>query len=345
MALWTDVVDPVELTGYARQTLEDYEASKGSLARFLPNKTIDDIVARFQRGRGGLTEVAEYRAYDAETSVGDVEGGERVTLELPPLGRKLRNSEYDRIRARGNVTDESVRPTIEKYAGQVARAVSDRIEFERGRVIDTAKVDISENGFIAKADFERRADFSVTAANLWSAADADPLRDIETWRAAYVEENGEEPGTILTSTKVLNAALKSAAVRALVAGSGPAPTVITRETFNTILASFGLPAFEIFDRRVKRGGANVRVTPDDKVYLLPAATDPNDPEGTDLGASFWGTTAEASEPEYGIPVEERGGLVVGTYKSLDPVGVWVHGAAIGLPVLTNPNLSLAAKVL
>lgn len=345
MALWTDVIEPVELTGYARQTLEDYEASKGSLARWLPNKTVDDTVARFVRGEGGLVEVAEYRSYDAETSIGDTPGGLRSTFELPPLGRKLRNSEYDRLRSRGNVSDESVLPTIEKYAAAVARAVSDRFELERGRVIDTAKASINENGFVSTADYERRADFSVTAANLWSAADADPLRDIEAWRSAYVAENGAEPGTILTSTKVLNAALKSAAVRALVAGGGPAPSVITRATFNTILEAFGLPPFEVFDRRVKVSGANVRVTPEDKVYLLPAATDANNPEGTDLGASFWGTTLEASEPEYGIPVEEQGGLVVGAYKDFDPIGVWVHGAAIGLPVLTNPNLSLAAKVL
>lgn len=345
MALWTDVVEPAELTGYARQTLEDYEAAKGSLSRWLPNRTTSDIVARFERGEGGLTEVAEYRAYDAETSIGDTPGGERVTLELPPLGRKLRNSEYDQLRRNGNVADESVRPTIEKYAAQVARAVSDRFELERGRVIDTAKATINEGGFIATTDFERRPDFSVTAANLWSGPDADPIKDIEAWRAAYVAENGEEPGTLLTSTKVLNAALQSAAVRALVSVGGTTPTVITRAAFNSILEAFGLPAFEIFDRRVKVGGVNTRVTPDDKVYLLPAATDPNNAEGTDLGGSFWGTTLEASEPEYNLPSEEQGGLAVGAYKTHDPIGVWVHGAAIGLPVLTNPNLSLAAKVL
>lgn len=345
MALWTDVVEPAELTGYARQSLEDYEAAKGSLARFLPNRTVPDIVARFTRGEGGLTEVAEYRSYDAEASIGDTPEGERVTLELPPMGRKVRDSEYDALRRNGNATDEAVRPTLEKYAASVARAVSDRFELERGRVIDTAKATINEGGFIATTDFERRPDFSVTAANLWSGPDADPIKDIEAWRAAYVAENGEEPGTLLTSTKVLNAALQSAAVRALVSVGGTVPTVITRAAFNSILESFGLPPIEVFDRRVKVGGANVRVTPEDKVYLLPAATDPNNAEGTDLGGSFWGTTLEGVEPEYDLPSDEQGGLVVGAYKTLDPIGVWVHAAAIGLPVLTNPNLSLAAKVL
>jgi hypothetical protein len=32
MALWTDVIDPATLTGYARASLEDYEARKGTLA-------------------------------------------------------------------------------------------------------------------------------------------------------------------------------------------------------------------------------------------------------------------------------------------------------------------------
>jgi hypothetical protein len=38
MALWTDIIDPETLTGYARASMNAYEARKGTLARWLPNR-------------------------------------------------------------------------------------------------------------------------------------------------------------------------------------------------------------------------------------------------------------------------------------------------------------------
>ena len=54
MALWTDVIDPATLTGYARASLEEYEQRKGSLASFLPNEQVEDINVRLNVGNGGL---------------------------------------------------------------------------------------------------------------------------------------------------------------------------------------------------------------------------------------------------------------------------------------------------
>ena len=66
MALWTDVIDPATLTGYARASLEEYEQRKGSLASFLPNEQVEDINVRLNVGNGGLVESAHFRAFDAE---------------------------------------------------------------------------------------------------------------------------------------------------------------------------------------------------------------------------------------------------------------------------------------
>jgi len=52
--LWTDYITPAELTGYARESLADYEAAKGTLAHWLPNREVADIVARFVAGQTGL---------------------------------------------------------------------------------------------------------------------------------------------------------------------------------------------------------------------------------------------------------------------------------------------------
>ena len=53
MTLWTDLIDPATLTGYARRSLEEYEAEKGSLARWLPNREVADTVVRFVSGQKG----------------------------------------------------------------------------------------------------------------------------------------------------------------------------------------------------------------------------------------------------------------------------------------------------
>ena len=89
MALWTDIIDPATLTGYARASLADYELRKGSLNRWLPNRYVADINARFVKGSTGLVDVAAFRAYDAEPGIGKAPSGQRVTLELPALGQNI----------------------------------------------------------------------------------------------------------------------------------------------------------------------------------------------------------------------------------------------------------------
>lgn len=347
MTMWTDVITPAALTGYARQSLADRERAKGTLAVFLPNRTIPDITARFVAGANGLLDAAEYRAFDAETSIGDRPAGKRVTIDLPPLGRKDLVTEYEQLRARGNVDPEVALRTVTKAAAQTVGAIGDKIELMRGKVIDTGIAAIDENGFTLSADYGRSPSFNVTAPTLWSAGGATPLSFLRTLRDAYLEENGEEPGAILTSRRVLNAAMVSTEFKNLAtnAGSSTPPSLVTQDYVQQVLSAYGLPPITLYERRARVAGVTQRVLPDNKLYMLPAATDPNNADGTDLGATFWGTTLEASQPEYGIAEVDRPGVVVGTIRTLDPVGVWVHGAGIGLPALANANLSLAATVL
>ncbi|EUA67838.1 phage major capsid E family protein [Mycobacteroides abscessus subsp. bolletii 1513] len=241
MTLWTDVITPAALTGYAREALADRERRKGSLAAFLPNRTVPDIVARFVKGDNGLLDAAEYRSYDAEVSIGETPGAERVTIELPPLGRKVRVSEYDQLRLRGNVDSDTVLSTVLKEAKRLAYAISDKLEVMRGKVIDSGKAAINENGFIATADFGRGAAFAVTAATLWSDPASKPLTDLRLWRDAYVEENGDEPGVILTSRRVLNALMLSAEMKALATNSATAPGLVTEDFVQATLSAYGLP--------------------------------------------------------------------------------------------------------
>lgn len=346
MALWTDIVDPATLTGYVRADLADYEANRNTLAAFLPNQTINDIIVRFSSGGAGLSDAAMYRAYDAETRIQSGPPAQRQTLELPPLGSKTRVSEYDRLRSIGADTPEAVLTSIERVAVQRARAVADRLELARGVALTTGTVTINENEFVATADFGRAAGHTVTAGTLWTAGSPTPLSDLAAWTQTYIDANGQAPGALLMSTAAITALQRTADFRtSAVQLGGTLPGLISVDGVNGVLSGFGLPPIVRYDRNVRVNGTTQRVIAANKVILLPSPVSIDDSEGTDLGGTMWGRTLESLEPGYNLTATDQPGIVVGAYKDDDPLSVWVRSAAIGLPVLANPNLSFCATVL
>lgn len=339
MALWTDLITPAELTGFARAAVEDVERQKATLARWLPNYSVPDVVVRTIVAADGNGALAQYRAFDAETPIGSGGSGTRKVFELLPLGLKERVSEYDQLRARGNDAQAMVLGGVEKAATRVANAVVDRLEVARGQAIDTGALTINENGVVQTMTFGRPGGNTVTAATLWSGA-AKPLDDLIAWGDVFAAGNqGNQPGAIVTSKRVVAALQRNADIRGLVATVGGTPGIVSIDALSAVLASYGLPPITIYDRKIR--GNNV--LPDNKVYLLPAAVDPNGQ--SELGATFYGETLEAGEPEYGISGADQPGLVVGAWKTKDPIAVWVHSNAIAMPVLVNPVASMVATVL
>lgn len=327
MALWTDVITPADLTGFSRTVAEAFDA-QGTLATILPNQQVDDVVFSWKVNERS-NDVAQYRSFDAETPIGSSAGLEEITAKLAPVGLKKLFGEYDQLRRRGANSLETVQAAADRLAAEVTKATVERVERLRGEALVTGKLVLAENGVRQSIDFGRRADFTKTAATLWSAADADPIADIEAWRQQYVAENGTEPTDIVVSGRVFAALTKSDAVRGYFGTA--APTLLTRDAVNSIVTSYGLPALSVYDRTV--GGQ--RVIADTQVVMA----------SRDAGATVWGTTVEADDPRYGLQGGDLPGLVVGAYKEDDPNVVWIRANAITLPVLANSNLTLAATVL
>lgn len=338
--LWTDAITPAELTGFARAAVEDVERTKGTLARWLPNTSVPDVVVKTIVGEDGNGALAQYRSFDAETPIGSGGKAEEKLFGLLPLGLKERVSEYGQIRMRGNTSLAIVLGGIQKAAKRVANAVVDRLEVARGQVLETGSLAINENNVVQTVNFGRPAGNSVTAATLWSATGAKPVEDLITWTEAYADANqGSAPGALVTSKRVLAALQRAEGIRALVATTAGTPSIVSVEAVNAVLSSYGLPPIVLFDRKVR----GTRLLSDNKIHLLPA---PVDPEGSnELGATFYGQTLEASEPEYGIGDADQPGLVVGAWKTKDPIGVWVHSNAIAMPIMVNPVASMVATVL
>ena len=210
MALWTDLITPAELTGFARAAQEDVERRKATLARWLPNYSVPDVVVRTLVAQDGNGALAQFRSFDAETPIGSGGTGQRKVFELLPLGLKERVSEYDQLRMRGNDAQAMILGGVEKAAMRVANAVVDRLEVARGQALDTGALTINENGVVQTMTFGRPAGNTVTAATLWSGA-GDPIADLITWADVYQAGNqGAMPGAIVTSRRVLLALQRNA---------------------------------------------------------------------------------------------------------------------------------------
>ncbi len=337
MYLYTDYGQPAELTGYARRSVADLEINQFTLSRYLPSQTINDLDYRFFKGGEGLIEAATYRSYDAEAPLAARPGVARTQGQLPPLSRKIRLGEYDRLKARN--LDTEIRTAIFSDVERLTRAISARVELARGDALINGKVTIQENGVAAAVDFGRAPTNSVTATNLWTDyANAKPVTDLLNWQETYTDVNGSEPGTILTSKRVMAWLMRNAEIRNLIYPQGSSATLVRDSDVRTILTSFGLPNIEFYDAKVRVAGVETRVIPNNVLIFLPGGSD-----ASQLGRVLWGTTAEAGQAAYGLAGNEPG-IVAGTLETFDPVALWTKAAAIALPVVVNPNLTFVAKI-
>ena len=338
MALWTDLITPAEATGYLRASMEDAEARKGSLAEFLPNDLKNDTVLRLRVDEHGLVDEARFRAYDAEPAIGRTRRGRSMTMEMPALSQTLIVTELEQLRALG-ASEDAMRTEIEKRIRQAGQAIAARMVRMRGQVLETGKAVIDQDDYQATADFGRAAELNLTAPTLWSDPSADRLGFLEAIHDAYVDANGEEPGSLLLTTAALRALARGTQVATVLPGGATRPAR-TSEAI-TLIQDAGFENVVINDRRTSGG----RVISDNVVIALPAPVSPDSPEESALGATFWGRTLTAQESEYQLPVADMPGAVCGVYRNEKPPhGKEVFADAIGMPALANANLSVKGVI-
>jgi len=342
-----EYIDPTQLTAAIRTALSDLQINQYTLSRWLPNVAHDDITYEYMTGGGGLADAAVYRAWDTESRIARRQGLSQVMGELPPISEKIPLNEYDKLKLRKLPTGDAMVPFLMRDAKQLAMNIGARLEIARGSALVNATVPISENGlFLPPLDFQRSVSHSVTAAILWSAhSTATPITDLESWVQTYIDTNGAPPAVILMPRAVLaHLRLCTQMVNQVFPLATSAP-MVSVEQVNAVLDGMSLPPIELYDAQVKVEGANQRIIPADSIVLLPPAGSPDASAETDLGATLLGTTAESLEPDYALPEGSQPGIVAATYKTRDPIRLWTHAAAIGVPIVKEPNLTFKAVVL
>lgn len=342
-----DYIPPEELTGFVREVPLP---SNLMLAEILPDRNIGNVEAAIDQVTR-TNRAAQFRSWDAEVPVGQRDSFQRSKIKLPPLGEKLPVAEQEtlmleRVRTGGDNRDGYVE-AIYNDAATLAGNVRRRMEVARGDVLVDGKFTLAgENNLTLEADFGVPAGNKVVAGTMWSNhTNATPLQNFKAWIDAYVDLNGERPGKIVTSNTVINNLLLIAEIRDLFnrgTSLTGGPNLLTPVQLNQVLQAYGIPPLVEYNTKINMDGVNSRVIPDDRVIMLPA-------NPLDLGYTAWGVTAEAlalaTGQNPGLTFAELPGLVGVTMKSGDPVQTWTKVAAVGMPLITNPNLLFVADVL
>ncbi len=339
-----DLIDPVQLTGFVREVPGPANYTLNSV---LPDVMIEDIdVAWDILNRTNRS--AMFRSYDAETPIGQRDTFEKRRVSMPPLGVKTVVGELERlrleqIRSGGNNTSRMIE-AIYDDAARNTREVLARMELARGDVITDWKLTLTgENGLTLEANFGMPSGHNPVAPVLWSDHDdSDPIADYAGWVTTYAEANGEAPGRTLTSRSVVGHMLQNAKVRTYAGSLAGTPQMVTRQQLNNVLDAFDLPPIFTYDTQINVGTTATRPLPVDRFAMLPQ-------NPRDLGATFWGVTAEALElaggQNPGIAFSQAPGLVGVVMRDGDPVRTWTKVTAIGMPIITDPKRLMVADVL
>lgn len=342
MQLVDEFATPAQLTGYARAALRDYQINQFRLHDFLPDNTVNDLSYRFTRGGGNLVDAAVYRNFDSESDIGIREGGARVYGELPPISRKMPLGEYERIKRRQIDTQaEELRSALETDAMRLAQGIAARVEMARGEALFSSAISLSENGVLGGVDFGRTAGNTVTPATvLWDQTAAVPSDDLTTWMEYYLALNGFMPGRMIMPRRVFNLLRRNDQMKNIIfpnsSKTGVTLPTLSASQLREALALEDFPEPILYDAQVNVAGVSTRITPANKISLLP-------PANIKVGETLWGTPVESTDPRYGLGGAEAG-VAVGAYYSEDPQTLWTRATAIVLPIIGNPDVTMTATV-
>ena len=341
MPLWTEIITPYEATLVARAEIELREQQNGTLAKYLPNVSVPDNHVKFYVGDHGMVDEAYFRALNAAPELIGGESLESKLIELPSLSNNQYIDERTQHALR-SLPEDQVRKSITAAVRRAGWSMSDKMERTRGLAfLNAAAQDGGQRNFNLNDVFGRDAALSYTLAKLWRDPSADGMMDIQNGMDLYASKNsGALPGGIVASPEAYAAFSRLAQFRTVLVGG--ATQLPQAGMVDSTVQAAGFPSFDIYRRQTKNG----RILPKEYIFFVPQATAINDPDGSALGATFWGQTVTATSPEFDLIDSDMPGAVVGVYREdRIPYKVEVMADAIALPVLRDANKVMAVKVL
>lgn len=345
------VLDIPQLVGYVREAAV---LQPPTLARFLPDQEVDDIVNELQRMEAPIYNVASYRLWDTAPPFGRRQGFSVAEIEIAPLGLSLDITErgITRLRFQGiqdyrrGARDNGAVQAFEALwddAYQVALATQLRIERARAQLLSTGKVTLNENGLRNLVyDPGVPGTHIVSAATAWTdTANSVPVTNLKAWETVVRADNsGRDVDLWLISSEVEGNLVLNAQIRTLAPVMGQVPGIIAPETVGRVLQAAGVRApLVVFD------GMTANPTTGAAERLIPARTVIGLRLGA-LGNTLYGTTAAASMLVGNGRLARRDapGIVAWVEEEIRPAKIVTTAEGVALPVLRDPNAIFIATV-
>lgn len=321
---------PAQLTGVARGAF-DAELDRFPIIKALfpavENFTLDYA---FTPGAVALPKSASYRSWNTESEVADLPSQTETKGKLPPTSIRIPVDEYQQLvmyKQEGRIGD-----AFEERATRNAQAIAFRVIAGAGQALSAGKVTLAERKLAMEIVFGRSAALDATAPKVWTAADADPLGDLEALRAAL----GKRVSQTTLSRKVLVALQKSPQLISFINPGNNAVRVSAQDVAD-YLAAEGFGRVVVDETVVPdKTGTEVPVLDEKKVILT---------SGETVGSIQLGVTAESIAPDNQIGEGDAPGLFAGAIETVDPQGYDVLVSGIVLPVLSSPLATATLKAL
>lgn len=293
---------------------------------------------------GGAVEVLQSSQLDADVMFRDwdlkttTKGDKQFFREGMKLDEKRRKELLEILNTNNqSIIDNYSIQIFEKFAGAKgflgsARAIA---AYTVSQFLSTAKVTfVDENGGGQTINYRLADKYKETLAgtNIWSAATAKPLEDLERWKET-VEEGGGNVEIALMSKATYNALKKHDTVKALFKNT--IVTVTPALIKSTIEDVIGMTIL-IWDEKIKVGKTTKNVFPDNIVTLIPNGQ---------LGVMEYGPTPTKTDELLGLLGDREVVDIAGTFATVEVVpesksaGV-VNNVNVVIEDLVAPNPSI-----
>ena len=343
MPLVKDYYTPQELTNLSRILQDSEDRTVETNYRFAKTyyfeDRINDINYSVKAGTRDVPTLAKFRTWDSQNPVGSLEGFADIQGELLPLGLRYFISEFDRQllkvggedRFNAAVLNAAKRATL----GVIARMEKASIDNLRtGGLVFT-----DERGITTQVVWGRNPNRTYTAAVPWtSQATSKPLEDM----LAIQQLLGYDEINLVMTPRTKMALRRNESLRNEFrnAGTNVIPTTLRDNELDTTFSDFGIT----IDKYAAKYAAKDKLGNITETPLLPDGEILAIGGSNKVGSAVWGVTREAMEPEYGVNQSSWSGIVSAHYRTEHPIQDWINAAAIGLPVLAEPDRTACVKV-
>lgn len=271
-------------------------------------------------------------AYDSKSIRRDRQGIEKVETEMPffkesmVVDEQMRQQLNTLLQTNNEALIRAIIARIFDDEIKLIKAAYETVERVRMQLLTTGTITLASNGQSYSYDYGMPAANKRTVQTSWSAANADPIKDITDAQNA-ARQNGYKLTRAMCNSNCLNALINNTAIknRLYVLAQGNI-TITVDEIRRYIEQTTGIVIYVNDNGYVNESGVFTTYFADDVFVLMPDGP---------LGETHFGTTPEESDLMTGATDAEvslvNNSVAVTTSKQIDPVNVETKVSMVMLP--------------